>query len=280
MSESTQKCPSCSETVPLEYSVCPFCGFGLLEYELRKFSYKPKLKEVFIRLYNFFRRPFRTSEELGVATESKGTNILLLIFSLFLSLRFYMIIVASGLEFSEGIPIGNVTDPEAFGFTISFGLIFFLISFLVMPLIVWIIYKLLFSLGSWIMAKFAGMLGSDANTKQYRTIISYSIAPIVAGEFLGIFFALIAGFSSNFSPIGPTSGITYDIMALYLDSVYTSGMMVVFKILMIILWIIMIVYSTIGLRVVGKMAWVNASVSMVVPIGVFVYFFYFLNLFG
>ena len=86
MSESTQKCPSCSETVPLEYSVCPFCGFGLLEYELKKFSFKPSLREVFIRLYNYFRHPFRTSEEIAIATEKKGGNIILLLFSLFLLL--------------------------------------------------------------------------------------------------------------------------------------------------------------------------------------------------
>ena len=71
MSESTQKCPSCSETVPLEYSVCPFCGFGLMEYELKKFSFKPSLREVFIRLYAYFRHPFRTSEEIAIATEKK-----------------------------------------------------------------------------------------------------------------------------------------------------------------------------------------------------------------
>ncbi len=280
MSESTQKCPSCSETVPLEYSVCPFCGFGLLEYELKKFSFRPKLKEVFIRLYSFFRRPFKTSEEFGVATESKGANILLLIFSLFLSLRFYFIIVASGLEFSGGIPIGNIDDPEVFGFTISLGLIFFLVTFLLMPLIVWVIYKILFSLGTWLMTKFAGMLGSDASKKQYRTIIGYSITPIVVGEFLGIFFALIAGFSSSFSPLGPAPGITYDRMVQYMDSVYTSGIMLVFKILMVILWIVMIIYSTIGLKVVGKMSWFTAAISTTLPIAVFVYFFYFLNLFG
>ncbi len=271
MSESTQKCPSCSETVPLEYSVCPFCGFGLLEYELKKFSFKPKLKEVFIRIYSFFRRPIKTSEEFGVATESKGANILLLIFSLFLSLRYYFTMVASGLEFSGVIAIGNIVDPDVFGFTISIGLIFFLVTFLLMPLIVWVIYKTFFSLGTWLMAKFAGMLGSDASKKQYRTIIGYSITPIVVGEFLGIFFSLIAGFSTNSSPLD---------MMQYMEDVYTSGIMLVFKILMVILWIVMIVYSTIGLKVVGKMSWFTAAISTILPIAVFVYFFYFLNLFG
>ncbi|MBA7585273.1 hypothetical protein ES708_27248 [subsurface metagenome] len=71
MSENTQKCSSCSESVPLEYSVCPFCGFGLLEYEMKKFAYKPSIKEVFIRVYNFFRHPFSTIAEMGVATEQR-----------------------------------------------------------------------------------------------------------------------------------------------------------------------------------------------------------------
>ena len=101
MSESTQKCPSCSETVPLEYSVCPFCGFGLLEYELRKFSFRPSLKEVFIRLYNFFRHPIKTSEEIAVATEKKGANIILLLFSLFLALRFFVVLMKFGLTYSQ-----------------------------------------------------------------------------------------------------------------------------------------------------------------------------------
>ena len=273
MSESTQKCPSCSETVPLEYSVCPFCGFGLLEYELKRFSFKPKLKEVFIRIYSFFRRPFKTSEEFGVATESKGTNILLLIFSLFLSLRYYVVILKANLDYSLIIVIGN---PEAFHVSLSMGLILFLLTLLIMPLIVWVIYKLLFALGTWLMSKFANMLGSETTKKQYRTITGYAITPIVIGEFLGIFFTLIGTSGS----LGSTGGVNFDAFASYVTNLYNSPVMLVFKILMIILWVIMIIYTTIGLRVVGKMNWVSAAISTTLPIAIFVYFFYFLNLFG
>ncbi|MHA1668084.1 MAG: hypothetical protein ACTSUR_05440 [Candidatus Heimdallarchaeaceae archaeon] len=271
MSESTQKCPSCSEIVPLEYSVCPFCGFGLLEYELRKFAYKPKLKEVFIRLYRFFRYPFKTSEEMAVATESKGANIIMLIFSLFLSLRFYMVMVKSGLDFSSFV-IGN---PEKFNVNISLSLILFFVSLLLMPLVVWVIYKILFTIGTWFMAKFASMLGSEATTKQYRTIIGYSIAPIAVGEFLGIFFTLLG----PSGVLGSPSFVTFETFRQFVENLYSSTVMIVFQILMLVLWIIVTIYASISLRQVGKMAWINAVLAMLVPIGLFVYFFYLLGLF-
>ncbi|MHA2358365.1 MAG: hypothetical protein ACXABK_06325, partial [Candidatus Heimdallarchaeaceae archaeon] len=190
MSESTQKCPSCTETVPLEYSVCPFCGFGLLEYELRRFAFKPTIKEVFIRIYSFFRSPNKTSEEFGFATETKGANIILLLFSLFMSLRFYMLMLRAGIAFTT-IVVGTPGE-GTFGFEIPVSLILFFISLLLMPLFVWLVYKLLFVIGTWLMAKFASLLGSEATTKQFRTVMGYSLAPIAIGEFLGIFLTLAA----------------------------------------------------------------------------------------
>ncbi len=275
MSENTQKCPSCTESVPLEYSVCPFCGFGLLEYELKKFAFRPSLKEVFIRLFFFFRRPFKTSEELGVATETKGANIILLLFSLFLSLRFYFVMVKAGITYSALI-IGNATDPEAWSMEISLNLIFFFVSLLLIPFVIWIMYKLLFSIGTWIMAKFAAMLGSEATTKQYRTIIGYSIAPIAVGEFLGMFFTLM-GPSGN---VGAPEAADFATFRIFVENLYNSAPMLVFKILMIILWVVVIIYSSIALRIVGKMAWVNAFASITIPVALFVYFFYFIGLFG
>lgn len=273
MSESTQKCPSCTETVPLEYSVCPFCGFGLLEYELKKFAFKPSFKEVFIRLYNFFRYPFKTSEELGVATESKGGNLILLIFSLFLSLRFYFVMFKAGLDYSFLIVLGN---PEGFHINISMKLILFFVTLLLMPLVIWIIYKLLFSIGTWLIAKFAAMLGSDASTKQFRTIISYSIAPVAIGEFVGILLTLI-GPRGN---LGSAEGLTFQAFANFLDNFYSSPIMLVFRIIMVIMWVVVIVYASIGLRTVGRMSWITAVLAIVVPIGLFVYFFYLFGMFG
>ena len=272
MSESTQKCPSCTESVPLEYSVCPFCGFGLLEYELRRFAFKPSLKEVFIRIYSFFRHPFKTSEEFGFATESKGGNILLLLFSLFLSLRYYMIMIKAGLGFSS-IQIGN--PGEGFGFMFPVSLLLFFVTLLLMPFIVWIIYKLLFVIGTWLIAKLASMLGSEASTKQLRTVVGYSIAPIVVGEFIGILIALITP-----SPGGVGDALDFGAFRLFMENFYSSTLMLIFNILMILLWVVAIIYMSIGLRVVGKMAWVNAVVAITLPIGLFVYFFYLSGLFA
>lgn len=273
MSESTQKCPSCTETVPLEYSVCPFCGFGLLEYELRRFAFKPSLKEVFLRVYAFFRHPFTTSEEFGFATESKGGNLLLLFFSLFLSLRYYMIIIKAGIGFSS-IQIGNPGE-ETFGFMFPVSLLLFFITLLLMPFIVWIIYKILFVLGTWLIAKFASMLGSEASTKQLRTVVGYSIAPIVVGEFIGILVALITP-----SPGGVGGTADFEAFRSFMESFYGSTIMFIFRVLMLILWVVVIVYMSIGLRVVGKMAWINAIVAITLPIGLFVYFFYLSSFFG
>ena len=273
MSESTQKCPSCTETVPLEYSVCPFCGFGLLEYELRRFAFKPSIREVFVRIYSFFRHPFTTSEEFGFATETKGGNILLLLFSLFLSLRYYMIIIKAGIGFSS-IQIGTPGE-GTFGFMFPVSLLLFFITLLLMPLVVWIIYKILFSIGTWIIARFASMLGSEANTKQLRTVVGYSIAPIVIGEFLGILIALITP-----SPFSTGGAADFEAFRAFFESFYGSTIMFIFRILMLLLWVIAVVYMSIGLRVVGKMAWINAIVAIVLPIGLFVYFFYISGLFG
>ena len=272
MSESTQKCPSCSETVPLEYSVCPFCGFGLMEYELKKFSFKPSLREVFIRLYAYFRHPFRTSEEIAIATEKKGGNIILLLFSLFLSLRYYMVMVKSGVVYSTFIKFGpGLTTPEKWIITIPMGLILFLVTLVVMPLVVWIMYKIFLFIATWLMAKFAAILGSEATTKQFRSIIGYSLAAITVGEFLGIFFTLM-GPSGG---LGNSSSVDFIDFAIYINNLYGSPVMWIFKGLMVALWLVFIIYSSISLRIIGKMAWVNAFVAIVMPVALFVFFFYF-----
>jgi len=270
MSENTQKCPSCSESIPLEYSVCPFCGFGLLEYEMKKFAYKPSIKEVFIRVYNFFRHPFPTITEMGVATETKGGNLLILIFSLFLSLRFYfLLVVKTGFDFAF------VIDPGAPGkFQITLGFIMFLLSILFLPFTIWLVYKLLYSMGTWFMAKFAAMLGSDLSTKQLRTIVGYSIAPVVIGEFLGIFFTLMGPSGS----LGTSA--SFNAILSFLIAFNSSGAIIAYKFIMIALWLIVLVYTAFGFRITGKMAWVNAFVAATVPIGLFVFFFYILGMFG
>jgi len=272
MSESTQKCPSCSETVPLEYSVCPFCGFGLLEYELRKFSFKPSLKEVFIRLYNFFRHPIKTSEEIAVATEKKGANIILLLFSLFLSLRFFVVLMKFGIDFNTVIQIPANPEPDAWSMQISINLLVFFVALLLMPLVIWLMMKIFILITTWFMAKFAAMLGSDATTKQFRSIIGYSLGAIAVGEFLGILFMLMIR--------GTTVGTfySYSDFADHMESVSGGVAMWIYRVIMIILWLIFIIYSSIALRTIGKMAWVNAFVSITVPIALFVYFFYFAGL--
>ncbi|MHA1199199.1 MAG: hypothetical protein ACTSQF_07605 [Candidatus Heimdallarchaeaceae archaeon] len=274
MSESTQKCPSCSETVPLEYSVCPFCGFGLLEYELRKFSFKPSLKEVFIRLYNFFRHPFRTSEEIAVATEKKGGNIILLLFSLFLSLRFFIVMMKFNLDFYTIIQIPANPEPDAWSMVIPINLLVFFVALLLMPLIIWLMLKVFIFITTWFMAKFAAMLGSDATTKQFRSIIGYSLGAITAGELLGIVFMLFLPGAG----IGASSTASFSDFSGYMVTVSNSAGMWIFRVIMLVLWLAVIVYSSIALRTIGKMAWVNAFVAIAVPIAIFVYFFYFAGL--
>ncbi len=272
MSESTQKCPSCSETVPLEYSVCPFCGFGLLEYELRKFSFRPSLKEVFIRLYNFFRHPFKTSEEIAVATEKKGANIILLLFSLFLSLRFFVVLMKFGITFQTEIRIPASPEPDQWSMVIPINLLVFLVTFLLMPLIIWVMLKIFIFITTWFMAKFAAMLGSDATTKQFRSIIGYSLGAITVGEFLGILFML---FLPN---LHAGTFYSYSEFANQMESVSNGAAMWIYRVIMLVLWVAFIVYSAIALRTIGKMAWVNAFVAITVPIALFVYFFYFAGL--
>lgn len=272
MSESTQKCPSCSETVPLEYSVCPFCGFGLLEYELRKFSFRPSLKEVFIRLYNFFRHPFKTSEEIAVATEKKGANIILLLFSLFLSLRFFVVLMKFGITFQTEIRIPAAPEPDQWSMVIPINLLVFLVTFLLMPLIIWVMLKIFIFITTWFMAKFAAMLGSDATTKQFRSIIGYSLGAITIGEFLGILFML---FLPN---LHAGTFYSYSEFANQMESVSNGAAMWIYRVIMLVLWVVFIVYSAIALRTIGKMAWVNAFVAITVPIALFVYFFYFAGL--
>ena len=272
MSESTQKCPSCSETVPLEYSVCPFCGFGLLEYELRKFSFKPSLKEVFIRLYNFFRHPFRTSEEIAVAAEKKGANIILLLFSLFLSLRFFVVLMKFGIGYSTEIRIPAEPLESGWQMTIPINLIVFFVVLLLMPLVLWLMLKVFIFITTWFMAKFAAMLGSDATTKQFRSIIGYSLGAITVGEFTGILFMLMI------DNLQAGTSYSYVEFANHMDSVSNGVAMWIYRVIMIILWLVFIIYSSIALRTIGKMAWVNAFVAIAVPIALFVYFFYFAGL--
>ena len=123
------------------------------------------------------------------------------------------------------------------------------------------------------MAKFASMLGSEATTKQFRSIIGYSFAAVTIGEFLGIFLTAMG-------PVGNVASLNYSDFSDYVFVLYNSWAMWIFKGLMIVLWIIMIIYSTISLRIIGKMAWVNSFVAMGVPLGFFVFIFYFASIFA
>lgn len=270
--ESTQKCPNCNEVVPLEYSVCPFCGFGLLEYELKRFSYRPRLKEVFWRAVDFLRHPISTSAEMAVASETKGANLIILLFSLFFSLRFYFVILKAGFKFSTKF---TITISKSSSITIGIGFILFLLAFFVIPLIFWLLYKVFFTFGAWIIAKFANVLGSELNTKQFKTILGYSIIPVMIGEFLGILFVLIAPSGG----LGTTENITYDSVAQYVSNMYTSPIFIVYRILMVILWLITVVYLTISMHYTGKMAWLNAVIAIAGPLGLYVFFFYLMGIF-
>lgn len=267
VTENTQKCPNCNEVVPLEYSICPFCGFGLLEYELKKFSYKPALREIYQRLISFYRRPKQTVLDMSIATETRGPNIIILLFSLFLSLRFYFLVLKAGYSFQIqiAIPLGRRAQ-----ITLGVGFILFLLSLILIPSVIWLIYKIFFNVGTWLMAKFANMLGSELNTKQVRTITGYSIMPLVVGEFLGIFFVLI----SPRGGLGDTTTISYSDVAAYVTSLYTSGPLFVFRFVMVIFWIVTAVYILLGFRYAGKMAWFNAVLSSFGLLGLFVYLFY------
>ncbi len=273
--ETTQKCPNCGEVIPLEYSVCPFCGFGILEYELKKFSYKPRIKEVINRAISFYKHPIKTSDELGIATETKGANIIIYLFSLFMSLRLFFTIMKAHFIF-YAINIGSIGDPPHPFMTIRLSFILFLISVLVMPFFIWLMYKILFIIGAWFISKFSAIFGSDVKVKQLKTILGYSIGPVALGEFLGIFFTLIGPRGD----LGQTSSVTFDQILQFMQSFYASGVIIAFKFLMIIMWTVTFFYATVSIRNVGKMAWLNAIIAMGLPLGFYVWFIYILGMFG
>ncbi len=275
MSENSQKCPNCSEPIPLEYSVCPFCGFGILEFELQKFAYTPSYKEVYYRLYSFLRAPLKTSKnQFTHANEVRAAKHFMLIFSFFLSLRLFFTLSKMGLNYQTVLVIGIT---ENISITIRMGFFLFIFCIFILPWFIWFGYRLLFTLGTWLITRFCGMLGADLSNLQTKTVFGYIIAPIAAGEFLGILFTLIGPKGS----IGDTSiDITtlYDEIFSFMESFYISGVMIVFRFLMIIIWTIAIVYAIFGIRTVGKMAWANAIIGITFPMVLFVYFFYILGI--
>lgn len=275
MSENSQKCPNCSESIPLEYSVCPFCGFGILEFELQKFSYVPSYKEVYSRLYSFLRSPLKTSKnQFTHANEVKAANHFMLIFSLFLSLRLFFTLSKMGLNY-QTVFIIRLT--EKISITLRMGFFLFIFCILILPWFIWLGYKILFTLGTWLITRLCGMLGADLSKEQTRTVFGYIIPPIAAGEFLGLLFTLIG-------PRGSIGDTSIDITTLYeqifsfMESFYTSGVMIVFRFLMVIIWIVTVVYAILGIRTVGKMAWANATIGISFPMGLFIYFFYIMGI--
>ncbi len=266
MSENRQKCPGCSESVPLEYSICPFCGYDIIEYELKKFSYQPSYKEVFRRFKDFYKKPISGSAQFGVATETRAVKITLFLFSVLLSLRLFFTITKLGLEIP---PILSLAYGEEGVFNLSFYFVFFLISLLFIPLIFWLIYLVVFRIGTTIIRRLSVVLGGDLTSKQVRTIFGYTLLPIVIGEFLGVFLTL-------FGPKGSFSlaTINYEDIFVFMRDFFNSGAMIAFNIVMIISWVACLAYTAIAFRTVGKMPWANAVISLSVPLGLFVLFFY------
>ena len=191
---------------------------------------------------------------------------------MFLALRFFVVLMKFGITFQTVIQIPAAPEPDQWSMTIPINLIVFFVVLLLMPLVIWVMLKMFIFITTWFMAKFAAMLGSDATTKQFRSIIGYSIGAIAVGEFIGILLMLMI------ENLQAGTSYTYGDFAGHMADVSNGAAMWIYRVIMIILWVVFIVYSSIGLRTIGKMAWVNAFVAIAVPIALFVYFFYFAGL--
>lgn len=197
----TITCPSCGESIPTDYVVCPYDGYSLIKELREKVRTKIKFREGIGRAYRLVRSPLKNTtevmEEVATNFDRKGPLFVLIIFSFLFSFRL--------AAFANSYLIGSGQSAEI-GFIILLGLISgFILGILLFPftIIFWYLFTVLIHFGS----RFQG--AGTVSFKETASVVGYAITPFIIGLLILNFLLFV------FLPLGNIIDITTEPSSLF-----------------------------------------------------------------
>lgn len=170
----TITCPSCGESIPTDYVVCPYDGYSLVKELRETIRTKIKFREGIGRAYRLVRSPLQNTTQVmnEVATnfDRKGPLFVIFIVSFLYSFRL--------AAYANLYIMGSSAQSAEIGFIILLGLTSGLvIGILLFPfaIIFWYLFTILIHFGS----RFQG--AGTASFKETASVVGYAITPFIIG---------------------------------------------------------------------------------------------------
>ena len=279
MSEESQKCPACSEVIPNEYVICPFCAFDLTEAKIRRSGIKIGRSESIDRMKRTITSPFPVVKEISLIPDRRGGSFNLLIISFALIMQ--LIVVIRKLDKTGYIrSSGSMAETDYFNTRVSFWFIgfdiniterfvFTFVFLLLGSFVLFIMLFLAWKIGTRMMVFISRTLGGKAEYDNVRSVLGYSLTPIAIGETVSLLFFFFLGLPSDATTAGEWSEID---AAVY--SMVNSGLMSFIKIIMLGCWAWTIFLSSYGMGRANRLSPFEGFIVTIVPIGILLLMIY------
>jgi hypothetical protein len=214
-SSDTITCPSCGESIPTDYVVCPYDGYSLVKELREKIKVKIKLREGINRAYRLLRDPRSTiqvMEEVASNVDRKGPLFILFAFSFLYCFR---------LAAYTNAYVNGTSGSADMGFILILGLV----AGLLLGLVVFIFTVIFWNLITLIVHFGSRFLSGTATYRESQSVVGYSMSPFILGLIILnvlLFFMLPDGdiISTTTNALGQTVGIGYNEDGSSITSIY------------------------------------------------------------
>lgn len=257
MSENMQTCPSCGELVPIEYVVCVWCGFDLTAEHIRRSGIIIGRKEALQRMKRVTIDPVNAFKEIALIPDLKGPRYILYFIGVAMTLN--MIAVFSkldGLAFNdEGlqeITLLNITADSAI--TIKVTTVIALTFLLIQPLFLLLIFNYIWRVATRFISYLSRTVGGTGDKEKIRSIIGYSLLPVLYGWTLAWLLRLLAGSVTVENPD------SYSSIESALVEVSKTGIGAVANFIIILSWIWAAILAVIGISRAARLSYIEGVI--------------------
>jgi hypothetical protein len=264
MSENMQSCPSCGELVPIEYVLCVWCGYDLTAEHIRRAGIKIGRKEAIDRMKKVVRSPITAFKEITLIPDLTGGKLIL--YSIGFIMTLSMLSIFSKLENMSyndegaGIAINiGTTDPLVISYKFIIGLLFLVL----MPLILLLIFNIVWKLSTRIMKWLSKSFGGTGQDEKIRAVIGYSLLPVLFGWLLFLLVIILVPKTTV------TNTSSYDAVDAAVVSLTSQGIGVVAKIFLYIGWAWSTILAIIGMQRAARLSLFESIIVAGVPFGLF-----------
>ncbi len=258
-----QTCPSCGELVPVEYVTCVWCGYDLTGEHIRRAGIKISRRESFRRAVRVIRDPRNVMKEIALVPDNRGGRTALYLIGL--AITFHMLILLrkiDGLQFN-----GSLVEGEGISTIITNYLISRIptIAFLVLwPFLFMIVFMMVWYFAARITNYLNRAFGGKSNKPKVRAILGYSFYPALLGYAITIPLRL-------FTPEGSISTLNYAAINDVMETMASSGIGIVIRIVQILFWLWSMVIAVYGMAQGGRLSYVETFITTGLPYLVFIW---------